>query len=142
MTIDIDTSSATTTAADMVADARRRVAELTPEEFAAELDGGEAVVIDVRETDERIATGSIRGAIHVPRGMLEFRADPTSAYHDPRLRPDRRVLLHCASGGRSALAADALAALGYGDVAHLAGGFTAWTTAGLPVVPGQPPSPY
>jgi rhodanese-related sulfurtransferase len=65
--------------------------------------------------------------------MLESRADPSSPYHDDRLDPDKRVLLHCASGGRSALAAATLAELGYGDVAHLEGGMTAWIQAGRPV---------
>src|SRR5512146_588871 len=117
-----------TTTTDLITRARRRVVELTPDEFAdaAEPIAG-ALVIDVREAEERVTTGTIPGAVHVPRGMLELRADPTSPHHDPRLVPHRRVLLHCASGERSALAADSLAALGYSDVAHLAGGLTAWT---------------
>ena len=69
----------------------------------------------------------------MPRGMLEFRADPSSPAHLPDMRPERRVILHCASGGRSALAAATLAAMGYRDVAHLDGGLTAWREAGLPV---------
>jgi rhodanese-related sulfurtransferase len=64
--------------------------------------------------------------------MLEFRADPTGPYHTPALSPDKRVILHCASGGRSALAAKALKEMGYGNVAHLEGGFIAWKDQGLP----------
>jgi rhodanese-related sulfurtransferase len=136
----IDTDTTTGTAADMVANAR--VPELGPDEFAAEIVDGTAVVIDVREADERARDGSIRGAIHIPRGMLEFRADPSSAHHDERLHPSRRILLHCETGDRSALAAEALTTLGYDDVAHLAGGLNAWKAAGLPLVPGQPAPPY
>ncbi len=65
--------------------------------------------------------------------MLEFYADPTSAYHRPEFDPARRTILHCASGGRSALAADMLQGLGYGRVAHLDGGLKAWKETGLPV---------
>lgn len=128
------------TATQLVEEARRHVDELGPDDFASEIDDG-TIVIDLREPEERLRDGSIRGAVHVPRGMLEFRADPTSAYHDERLHPDRRILLHCASGGRSALAAAALRQLGYADVGHLAGGIRAWVDAGLPVV-GVQPQPY
>jgi len=129
-----------TTIAELVASARSRIEELGPEAFAAEATGPDAVVVDIREADERL-DGTISGAVHVPRGMLEFRADPTSPYHDDRLAPGRRVLLHCASGGRSALAVEALRDLGYQDVAHLAGGMNAWREAGLPVV-NEVVSPY
>ena len=64
--------------------------------------------------------------------MFEFRADPTSSYHQAPLDPSRRVVLHCAAGGRSALAAATLQDMGYGNVAHLEGGFTAWKDAGRP----------
>jgi rhodanese-related sulfurtransferase len=71
--------------------------------------------------------------VHAPRGMLEFYADATSPYHRAEFDQTRRVILHCASGGRSALAADTLAVLGYTDVAHLEGGLKAWQEEGLPV---------
>jgi rhodanese-related sulfurtransferase len=89
-----------------------------------------AVVVDLRESEELAATGKIPGSLHVPRGMLEFRADPTSPYHLPELDPAKRVILHCASGGRSALAAATLQDMGYDNVAHLDGGMNAWTEAG------------
>lgn len=122
------------TAQQLVAAARRDVESLAVGDFAREVERGDAVVVDLREHDERVASGTIRGAVAIPRGMLEFRADPTSPYHDDRLAPDRRVLLHCASGGRSALAARSLAELGYTDVAHLDGGMNAWLEAGQPVI--------
>lgn len=71
-----------------------------------------------------------------PRGMLEFSADPTSAYHCAEFDPDRRTVLYYAPGGRSALAAATLQDLGYTQVAHLDGGLTAWREAGLPVLTG------
>ncbi len=117
------------------------VASLTPEEFAAAADDPRTVVVDLREADERLASGSIAHAVHVPRGLLEFRADPTNAAHDPRLRPDAWVLLYCSDGARSTLAAMSLRTLGYTDVAQLHGGLAAWDTARLPTV-GRMPSPY
>jgi len=77
----------------------------------------------------------IAGSLHVPRGMLEFCADPTSPAHHVDLQPERRVILHCASGGRSALAAVLLKEMGYRDVAHLDGGLIAWREAGLAIEP-------
>ena len=121
------------TAAQMVADAKARTESLTPDQVAAERDAGGALVVDIRDADQRTADGSIPGAIHASRGMLEFYADPTSPYHRPEFDPNGRVILHCASGGRSALAADTLKALGYTNVAHLEGGFKAWKEAGSPV---------
>ena len=124
------------TAAQMVADAKTRIENLTPAEVAAELAGG-ALLVDLREPEERAAHGAIDGAIHAPRGMLEFYADPTSAYHRPEFDPGRRMILACASGGRSALAADTLRQMGYDRVAHLAGGLNAWREAGYPVTPAS-----
>ena len=117
------------------------VTVLTPEQFATEADNPRILVVDLREADERVTNGSIAHAIHVPRGLLEFRADPTNAGHDPRLRPDLRVLLYCSDGARSALADASLHNLGYTNVAHLQGGLVAWNAAHLPLV-GRMPSPY
>lgn len=122
-----------TTVAELVTSAREQTEELDPEGFAAEAARADTIVVDVREADERL-DGTIRSAVHVPRGMLEFRADPTSLHHDERLNPRRRILLHCATGCRSALAAETLRGLGFLDVAHLAGGIVAWREAGFPVL--------
>ncbi len=122
----------TTTAAAMVAAARQRVEGLSAEDVAREIALGDALLVDLREPDERASSGVIPGAIHAPRGMLEFYADPTSPYHRPEFDPDRRVILHCASGGRSALAAETLRELGYTRVAHLDGGMKSWREAGQP----------
>lgn len=116
----------TFTAAGLVAEAKDSVENLTAEEFAAQMQADGVVVVDLREANERVDTGWIPGSVHVPRGMLEFHADLTSPYHLDDLAPSKRVLLYCASGGRSALAAATLRKLGYEDVAHLDGGIKAW----------------
>lgn len=121
------------TAAELVAEAKGRVENLSVEQVAAEIASGDAVLVDLREPEELTASGKIPGSVHVPRGMLEFRADPTSAYHQEPFDPSRRVILHCASGGRSALAAATLRDMGYSSVAHLDGGITAWKEAGQPI---------
>jgi rhodanese-related sulfurtransferase len=121
------------TAAEMVAEAKQRVENLSVDEVARELERGDGLLVDLREPGERAQHGVIPGAVPAPRGMLEFWADPTSSYHRPEFDPGRRVILHCASGGRSALAADTLRQMGYGNVAHLDGGFNAWKEAGRPV---------
>lgn len=118
----------------MVADARSRVENLTPEQVREELGRG-ALLVDLREPNERAENGTIPGAIHAPRGMLEFWADPTSPYHRAEFDPSRRIVLHCASGGRSALAADLLQQMGYPDVAHLEGGINAWKESGQEIQP-------
>lgn len=79
----------------------------------------------------------IPGAVLAPRGMLEFHADPATKYHLPTLAPDKRVILYCAAGSRSALAARALQGLGYPNVAHLDGSMAAWLQEGRPVAPTQ-----
>lgn len=122
-----------TTAAQLVAEAKSQVQNLTPAEVTQELIRG-ALLVDVREPAELATTGMIEGAVHAPRGMLEFYADESSPYHRPEFQPGRRTVLYCASGGRSALAARSLAELGYADIAHLDGGMKAWREAGCPVV--------
>jgi rhodanese-related sulfurtransferase len=121
-------------ASDLVAEAKSKIENLGVDEFDKERTDG-ALVVDIRDAPELEASGHIPGSVHVPRGMLEFRADPSSPYHQDGLDPDRRIILHCASGGRSALAAATLKDMGYTDVAHLDGGFKAWSEAGRPVDP-------
>lgn len=123
----------TATAAQLVTQAKSRVQNLTPDQVSQEAANG-AVLIDLREPAELRNEGMIDGAVHAPRGMLEFWADPASPYHRPDFDPQRRTVLYCASGGRSALAAQTLGQLGYTDVAHLDGGIKAWKQAGNPTV--------
>ena len=93
----------------------------------------DVVFVDVRETVELQQVGSVAGAVHAPRGFLEFMADPESPLHKPELASGARLLLYCASGGRSALAAKALVDMGLENVAHIAGGYAAWQEAQGPV---------
>ncbi len=120
------------TAADMVAEAKARIENLSVDEAAEELERGDALLVDIREPNERESSGSIPGAVAAPRGMLEFWADPSSPYHRDEFDPDKRIILHCASGGRSALAAAMLQELGYTRVAHMDGGVKAWADSGRP----------
>ncbi len=120
-------------AAEMVAEAKGRVENLAPEQVTAELEAGNVTLVDIREDDERLQNGAIPNAVRAPRGMLEFWADPTSPYHREEFDPARRTILYCASGGRSALAADTLQGMGYGNVAHLDGGIKDWKEGGYPV---------
>ena len=91
-----------------------------------------ALLLDVRDAPELEKAGRAVGSHHVPRGMLEFRADPDSPYHDDEFRRDRATILHCASGGRSALAGKLLKDMGYERVYNV-GGLKDWKDAGGPI---------
>ena len=116
------------TVADMLAEARAVVPAVTPEEARAMIAAG-ALVVDIRDSAEIAASGKVKGAVAVGRGLLEFKADPTAPSHDPQFRPDRPVILYCASGGRATLAGKTLKDMGYADVRNL-GGFAGWKAAG------------
>jgi rhodanese-related sulfurtransferase len=124
------------TAAHLIAEAKAHIEHLTADEVAAELEDQDVLLVDLREPDERTEHGVIAGSVHAPRGMLEFYADPTSAYFHPEFDPARRTILYCASGGRAALAAETLSRLGYTRVTYLKGGLHAWVEAGHRVEPG------
>ena len=119
--------------AAMVRAARENVEQLTAGQVVREMADNHAVLVDIREPDERAMNGVIPGAMHAPRGMLEFYADPDSPYHRPEFDRDVRLILHCASGGRSALAAETLMRMGYTNIAHLTGGLKEWKDTGQPV---------
>ena len=89
-----------------------------------------ALVVDVRDAAEVAASGKVKGALAVSRGLIEFKADPDSPMHDPAFRRDRPVILYCASGGRSALAGKVLRDMGFADV-HNLGGFRDAIAGGL-----------
>jgi uncharacterized peroxidase-related enzyme len=126
-TLVIQESPMPTSVKELLAAANAAVPRVTREEATALIHSG-ALVVDVRDAPE-LKAGKIAGAAHVSRGMLEFRADPESPYHDPAFRRDRTVILYCASGGRSALAGKALRDLGYTDVRNL-GAFKDWAEGG------------
>ncbi len=124
---------ATRTAMDLVKEAKQNVENLSPEQVEKEIREGNVRVIDLREKDELDKDGKIPGSVHAPRGLLEFYADASHPYHKPEFDTNSRTILHCASGGRSALAARTLKEMGYNNVAHLDGGFKAWKEAGKTV---------
>ena len=122
-----------TTINDLVAAAREHIDNLSLDEARDEIAKDETLLVDIRDPRERWRDGTIPGAKHVTRGMLEFWADPESPYYKDYFEFDRRIVVYCAGGMRSALAADTLATLGFTDVGHIEGGFGAWKAAGLPV---------
>ena len=119
----------TTSVKQMLEAANAAVPRITPTQAKEIIAKNNALVVDVRDAPEVAQSGKVAGAVHVSRGMLEFRADPDSPYHDPAFDRDRTVILYCASGGRSALAGKALQDLGYRDVRNL-GAFKDWAEGG------------
>jgi rhodanese-related sulfurtransferase len=111
------------TAADLIADAKSRISEVTPRQvMETQQTGGPVVLLDVRDPNE-VALGMIPGALHLSRGRMETRVEALI----PR---DARVIVYCATGNRSAFAADTLQQMGYRDVASMAGGIEAWVGDG------------
>lgn len=116
-------------AKDLVEAANAVVPRITLEQAQELIAKGNTLVVDVRDGPEVEQSGKVAGAVHVPRGMLEFRADPESPYHDQNFAKDKTVLVYCASGGRSALSGQALKELGYAEVYNL-GAFKDWAEGG------------
>ncbi|WOS63855.1 rhodanese-like domain-containing protein [Sinorhizobium fredii] len=119
---------------DLLAEANSAVPKLSPAEAAEKVHSGDVLIVDVRDPTEVQQTGKLKGALNVSRGMLEFRADPESQYHNPAFQKDRTILLHCASGGRSALAGKTLQEMGYTSVFNI-GGFKELVEAGIDTEP-------
>lgn len=122
------------TSKELVAKAKEAVPSISPDDARALIGDPKVLFVDVRDPPEVEKTGKVKGAVNVSRGMLEFRADPESPYHDPRFGKDKAVVLYCASGGRSALSGQALQQLGYARV-HNLGAFKDAADAGLPTEP-------
>ncbi|CAM2918462.1 rhodanese [Mycobacterium intermedium] len=114
---------------ELVEAANAVVPRITPAEAQERIVAGNVLVVDVRDAPEVQQSGKVAGAVHVPRGMLEFRADPSVPSHDPQFDKNKTVIVYCASGGRSALAGQALKELGYNEVYNL-GGFKDWADSG------------
>ena len=109
----------------LVAEAKKHITEISPQDAAAKLNSGDAVVIDVRDKEEW-DEAHIPGAIHVSRGTMELEIEEKVP------DPDALIICHCGGGGRSALAAETLQKMGYKNVRSMAGGLKAWKAAGLP----------
>ncbi len=120
---------------EMMASANAAVPKITADEARKLVASEGALVVDVRDAPEVLASGKIKGAINISRGMLEFRADPETPYHNAELRKDRPLILYCASGGRSALSGKVLKDMGYQKIYNL-GGFKDWAEGGGDVEPG------
>jgi rhodanese-related sulfurtransferase len=119
---------------ELLAEANALVPRLNPAEVRDMIGKRDVLVVDVRDAPELAAGGKLKGAVHVSRGMLEFRADPESPAHDPAFQKDKTVLVYCGSGGRAALVGKTLKDFGYRSVFN-AGGFKELADAGLETEP-------
>ena len=124
-------------AAEMVAAARARIEEVETADAIAMVDDPDVVIVDIRDPRERERTGYIPGAVHAPRGMVEFWVDPDSPYHKDVFAQNKKYVFHCASGWRSALTVATLQDMGF-DAAHLKEGFSTWEKQGGPVERVEP----
>ncbi len=124
----------------MLEAANAAVPKISPKQAQEMIGKGNTLVLDVRDAPEVEKSGKAAGALHVSRGMLEFRADPESPYHDKNFSKDKTVILYCASGGRAALAGKVLKDMGYAHVYNI-GGFKDWAEGGgaveKPIEPGM-----
>lgn len=126
-------SSPAKNTSDLVKEAKKEIENLTPLQAKEELMKSNTMLIDLREAEELI-NGKIEGAIHAPRGMLEFYADATLPYYKKEFDKEKRLILYCASGGRSALSVQTLKKMGFKNIAHIDGGIKAWKEAGFAVI--------
>ncbi len=121
------------TVAQMIADAEQEIETLSIDAALAAKDDPEVLFVDLRDVRELQHEGSIPGAKHCPRGLLEFWVDPESPYFDADFGSGKKLVFFCAIGWRSALAAQSVQRMGLEPVAHMGGGFTAWKDAGGPI---------
>ena len=131
----------TKTAAELVAAAEREITTLSIEEVRAAMDDPNTQIVDIRDIRELWREGKIPGAFHAARGLNEFWIDPTSVYHKPLFANGKRFILYCGGAWRSALEAKMFQDMGLKNVAHMAGGFTAWQAAEMPVEAVEPKAP-
>jgi rhodanese-related sulfurtransferase len=118
-----------TSVKQMMEAANAAVPRITPQQAREMIAKGDTLVVDVRDAPEVEMSGRAAGAVHVSRGMLEFRADPESPYHDKNFAKDKTVIVYCGSGGRAALSGKVLKDMGYERVYNL-GGFKDWADSG------------
>ncbi|HEX7852071.1 MAG TPA: rhodanese-like domain-containing protein [Sphingobium sp.] len=123
------------TSKQLVSEANAVVESLPPEEAARLVGVPDVQFVDIREPAEVAKTGLVAGAVHVPRGLLEFQVDPESPTHNTKLAAGSRLVLYCGSGARSALAAKSLKEMGVENVIHVPGGFSALKEAGASIAP-------
>ena len=117
----------------LVNEAMAQVTTYSVQEVQARLNDAKTQIVDIRDIRE-LADGTVVGAFHAPRGMLEFWVDPASPYHKPLFADEsKEFILYCGAGWRSALAAKALQDMGMTNVAHIDGGYAAWVKQGAPI---------
>ena len=126
---------------ELCAEAENEIETWTVADALARRDDDEVVFVDLRDVRELWREGAIPGAVHAPRGMLEFWVDPESPYARDVFQSGKRFVFFCAGGLRSALAAKTVQDMGLAPVCHLAGGFGAWKEAGGPVEAKEPRLP-
>lgn len=122
----------------LLAEAEAEIEAVSPAEAAELGKGGDVLLVDIRDVRELEREGKVPGALHAPRGMLEFWVDPESPYHKPVFASGKTFVFFCAAGWRSALATKTVQDMGLQPVKHIAGGFGAWKAAGLPVEAAEP----
>lgn len=121
------------TVVQMLEEANAVVPTVAASEALQWTEDGNTVLLDVRPAAAIQETGTVEGSVLIPRGLLEFKADPSFPMYDPAIHPDKRVVIFCTAGGQAALAGQTLKSMGYNDV-HNGGGLQAWKDAGATVV--------
>ena len=119
----------------LVEEAKKSIETLNPVEAQKLLNNNEITLVDIRDIRELWNEGTVENSKHIPRGMLEFWLDPSSSYYQSnKINFDKKIVLFCALGFRSALATKTLQDMGFKNVAHVDGGFNALKNAGLKIV--------
>jgi rhodanese-related sulfurtransferase len=121
----------------LLVEANEAVVTYTPAEAMVYLNKDDIVFVDIRDAPELKRDGKIPGAVHASRGMLEFLVDPESLYHDPIFASSKKFLFYCASGGRSAFAAQRMQEMGLEPAAHMSDGLKGWKEIAGPIEGGQ-----
>ncbi len=124
----------------LVAEANAAIESCTVQDAMAQVGDEGVAFIDLRELDELHRDGKVPGAVHAPRGLLEFYIDPESPYHKEIFSSGKKIIFYCASGGRSALATQTAQEMGLGPCVHVDGGIKAWKEAGGPIEEDKPKS--
>ncbi len=117
----------------LIEDAEKNIETMSVDEVAGLLDDDNVTIVDIRDIRELQREGKLPGAVHAPRGMLEFWVDPESPYHRELFSEDKKFVFYCASAWRSALATQAVQLMGMNNVSQMGGGFTAWKEAEHPI---------
>lgn len=125
---------------ELIERAEDNIESISVDEAEALIGKSDTVFVDIRDVRELQREGKLPGAIHAPRGMLEFWVDPESPYHREIFADDKKFIFYCASAWRSALATDTVQSMGMVNVCHLAGGFNAWKEAGKEIEELKPKS--